>query len=99
MAVIVFASILAVAFVFMLYVLVELHFEATRPRRPASRREKGLIVLHKNNEDVSRRIAAGRRAEARGGLKAQIDLFGCESLPEVLPAGVRRLAVKRAARS
>jgi hypothetical protein len=43
MATVIFISILAVACAFMIYILVQLHLEARRPRRGVSHSPKGVI--------------------------------------------------------
>lgn len=99
MATIVIIPILAVACVFMVYVLVKFHLEAKRPRRAGPRLPKGVLAFRRRFAEPRAHEARQRRTEAGDTLVAGGEKKGSEPMPMVLPAGVRRLAAKRADRS
>lgn len=94
----VFVSALAMALIFMLYVLANLYFEGRRPRRRVRPSRDGVIAFRttlrapavRGGTDFGRLVPSptGDASTSRGDLS-----------PVVLPIGVRRLATKRAARS
>jgi hypothetical protein len=94
----VFASTLAMALIFMLYVLANFYFEAKRPRRRVRRHHKGVIAFRTMSGQPTAGIAAGRVGQV-ASLTVDGETAKEDVSPVVLPIGVRRLAVKRAARS
>lgn len=91
-----FALTLAMAFIFMLYVLANFHFETKRPRQRAPRNYKRVIAFRAAPLQVAAPITAPRDRQAG----SSTDQNAKERLlPTVLPIGVRRLAAKRAPRS
>jgi hypothetical protein len=99
MAAILFLSILAVACAFMFYSLLKFHEETRRPRRPVSRVRHDVIILRGSRERITRQAAARRRRSFTGEIMVQLDRADSGEATDVLPFGVRRLAVKRIARS
>ncbi len=98
MATIVFISILAVACVFMVYVLVEFHLEAKRPRHPGPPLPKGVISFRRGSAGSGEHLRqyaknAGDSPQPRAGKS------GSEMTAAVLRVGIGRLAAKRIGRS
>lgn len=90
---------LVVAGLFMLYALVQFHREATKPRRARRVHRPGVIVLRRNIAPVRPAASAVAIQPDAGTAERQAGGKG-QPLPyATLPAGVRRLAVKRAGRS
>jgi hypothetical protein len=98
MATIFFASILIVASAFMFYALLKFHNEAARARRRASPVSEDVIVMRRNRQLVSLQPAERRRTFT-GELLMQLDRADSGEATDVLPFGVKRLAMKRAVRS
>jgi hypothetical protein len=98
MATIIFTSILAVACAFMFYALLKFHDEVSRPPRAMSRFSKRVIILQRSRESNSP-VAASRRRTLTGEIPTSLDRADSGELNDELPFGVRRLAVKRMARS
>jgi hypothetical protein len=100
MATIVVTSILAVACIFMVYVLVQFHLEAKRrPRRTMSHRPKGVIAFRKIPAEPNRHQTGQRPDETADSLGLQTDKTNKELAMVIFPAGIRRLATKRVGRS
>jgi hypothetical protein len=99
MATILFTSIVAVACAFMVYALLKFHEEAHCRRRSVSRVKQEVIVLEKSREPITRPAAARRRRTSTGEILVQLDRADSGEATDVLPFGVKRLAVKRIQRS
>lgn len=94
----VFASVLAMALVFMLYVLANFYFEVKRPRPRTPRFRKGVIDFRSvSRKPVAPVVASCVRQAASS--TADVEAVKEDISPAVLPIGVRRLAAKRAPRS
>lgn len=93
-----FASALAMALIFMLYVLANFYFEAKRPRRHAPRHHKHVIAFRTTSRGPRARAAASHMRQPASSTE-DIETAKEDPSPVVLPIGVRRLAAKRAARS
>lgn len=91
-------SILAVACIFMVYVLVEFHLEAKRPRRATPRLPRGVILFRNGFAVKPVRRAETRQNKIIGGLESHVVKVSDER-PLVLPVGIRRLGAKRVGRS
>jgi hypothetical protein len=94
---------LGLACVFLFYVLVQFHLEATRPARHHRRPAKHVIVFRKRIEDPEPRDAAEAQ-ETAGPAKHARSVGSVRSDSEInsvaaFPIGMRRLAIKRVARS
>jgi hypothetical protein len=85
----IFGVILVAACLFLLYALAKFHAEAARPRPRA--RHNGVIMFRKI--DTQQRGTSDAAQAQRSG-----ESDPTEGLAQPLPFGVRRLAVKRAAR-
>lgn len=98
MATVIVTSILAVACAFMIYILVQFYIEAKRPRRAASHSPKGVIAFRKRL--ASRHDASDpySKSKANGFVELHAKKKANLKTLLVLPAGIRRLAAKRAAR-
>ena len=95
MAMGIFGSVLAVAWVFMVYALVQFHVEGRRPRRSVPRVPKGVIAFQKSSVVCADR--GQRRKIARRPLESEVALP--DEMTTALPAGLRRLTSKRDVRS
>lgn len=94
----VFASVLAMALVFMLYVLANFYFEVRRPRPRTPRYRKGVIDFRTTSRrPVAPLVASCVRQAAPS--TADVEAAKGDISAVVLPIGVRRLAAKRAPRS
>ncbi len=98
MATIVVLSIFAMAFAFMVYVLIELHLEAKRPRSAPSQLPKGVVVFRGSFTVTPRSSAVAHQNNSVNDVAPRTRKLNSGKLV-VLPLGIRRLAAKRAARS
>lgn len=88
MAAILGAILLALAGIFMLYVLAQFHLETRRPRKIAYSPRRTNVVPFRTMGDMRRYMAP--HAVEKGGLIEPGQMFN--------PAGLRRIAAKRAGR-
>lgn len=98
MAVGLFALTLAMALVFMLYVLANFWFEAKRPRRNAPHLPNGVIAFREGLVGPGGG-AKQRRQTVRGNMVSHAEKSDSEMTVPALPSGLVRVAVKRAVRS
>lgn len=93
-----FASILVMALIFMLYVLANFYLEAKRAHRRAPLRRKGVVAFRAASGLPTALITAGSAHQAESST-GDVEMAKEDLLPIVLPIGVRRLAAKRVPRS
>lgn len=95
MATIVVISILAVACIFMVYVLIEFHLETKRPRHATYRFPKGVVAFRNG---FTREATETYRQKVSQSKSSAVDTAAHERLL-VLPVGIRRLGAKHIKRS
>lgn len=96
MVTVIFISILAVACAFMVYILVQFHLEARRPRRASLHFPRGVIVFRNGLASRPDSGAPGPKGQAIGFVDVKKSKH---KTPLVLPLEIRRLTAKRVARS
>jgi hypothetical protein len=92
---------LFVACLFLVYVLVQFHIEATRPRRQSPRSSGRVIVLRRKivKEPLPFVVSRPKDDAQPQQAKSEAPTGGNANSIPVVPIGVRRLAVKRAGRN
>jgi hypothetical protein len=92
---------LFVACLFLVYVLVQFHIEATRPRRQTRRSSDRVILLRRKLVEEPLPFVASRSKDdvQQEQAKSEAPIGGNVNSMAVVPIGVRRLALKRAGRN